>query len=217
MKRELVCELSKCPDSALKLLQEWTRGDIIQILCSEFCKARKYEGVSRQRILHYLFSTVNGKSYDHGKYMKKSGTEPNSSNLRDPYKRRKKNDVSVLPVTATTPVTASVSAATNSAHLCENSACRAILIPADKFCRRCSCCICFKYDDNKDPSLWLLCNSDQTSQEESCGLSCHLECAFRDERSGILQTGQSKKLDGGYYCTHCGKQNDLLGYFLKHF
>jgi hypothetical protein len=74
-----------------------------------------------------------------------------------------------------------------------------------------------KYDESKDPSLWLFCNSDQPLQEESCGLSCHLECAFQDERSGILQNGQSKKLDGCYYCTHCGKQNDLLGYFLKHF
>ncbi|CAM0909604.1 unnamed protein product [Alopecurus aequalis] len=214
-KRGLVCELSKCPDSSLKLLEEWTRDDIIQILCSELCKARKYEGVSKRRILHYLFNSVNGKPCDHGKYMKKSGTELNSSNLRGPYKRRRKNDVPVLPVIASTPVTAGVSAPTNSARLCENSAFRAILIPADKFCRRCSCCICFKYDDDKDPSLWLLCSSDQTSQEESCGLSCHLECSFRDERSGILQNGESKKLDGGYYCTHCGKQNDLLGCWKK--
>ncbi|GJN39206.1 hypothetical protein PR202_gb28308 [Eleusine coracana subsp. coracana] len=82
---------------------------------------------------------------------------------------------------------------------------------------RCSCCICFKYDDNKDPSLWLFCTSDESVQEDSCGLSCHLECALKDKRSGILQSGseQSKKLDGGYYCTHCGKQNDLLGCWKK--
>uniref|UniRef100_A0ACD6AG09 Uncharacterized protein n=1 Tax=Avena sativa TaxID=4498 RepID=A0ACD6AG09_AVESA len=209
-KRKLLCELSKCPDRALELLHEWTRPDIIQIFCSEFCKDRKYEGTSKQLILHYLFNAVNGKSSGHGKCMKRSGPEPDSGN-----KRQKKSDVPALPIVASTPVTAVISAPTNNAHLCENSACRASLVPADKFCKRCSCCICFKYDDNKDPSLWLSCDSDQSLQEVSCGLSCHLECAFRDERSGILQIGQSKKLDGGYYCTHCGKQNDLLGCWKK--
>jgi hypothetical protein len=216
-KRELVRELSKCPDRALELLHEWTHHDIIEIFCSEFCKAKKYEGVSKQLILHYLFKAVNGKSCGNEKFMKKSGPELNSSDIQLPCKRQKKTDIPALPVIASTPVTAGISAPTNNAHLCGNSACRASLVPEDKFCKRCSCCICFKYDDNKDPSLWLFCNSDQPLQEESCGLSCHLECAFRDERSGILQNGQSKKLDGCYCCTHCGKQNDLLGYFLKHF
>ncbi|XP_071679471.1 VIN3-like protein 2 isoform X2 [Lolium perenne] len=214
-KRELVCELSKCPDKALELLHEWSRRDIIQIFCSEFCKDRKYEAMSKQLILNHLFDAVNGKSHGHGKCMKRSGPESNSSNIQLPCKRQKKSDVPVLPVIANTPVTADITGPTNIAHSCENSACRAVLVPADKFCKRCSCCICFKYDDNKDPSLWLSCNSDQPFEEESCGLSCHLECAFRHERSGILQNGQSKKLDGGYYCTHCGKQNDLLGCWKK--
>ncbi|KAM0912549.1 hypothetical protein ACQ4PT_012713 [Festuca glaucescens] len=214
-KRELVRELSKCPDKALELLHEWSHRDIVQIFCSEFCKDRKYEVMSKQLILNYLFNAVNGKSHGHGKCMKMSGPEPNSSNIQLPCKRQKKSDVPVLPVIANTPVTADITGPTNIAHSCENSACRAILVPADKFCKRCSCCICFKYDDNKDPSMWLSCNSDQPLEEESCGLSCHLECAFRDERSGILQNGQSKKLDGGYYCTHCGKQNDLLGCWKK--
>ncbi|XP_051198831.1 VIN3-like protein 2 [Lolium perenne] len=215
-KRELLSELSKSPDRALELLQEWRRRDIMQIFCSEFCKDRKYQGTSKQDILHYLFNAVNGKSCargkcSHGKYMKRLGPELNSSDIQLPYKRRKKCDVPALPVIASTPVTDGIIAPTNNAHLCENSACRANLVPEDKFCKRCSCCICLKYDESKDPSLWLFCNSDQPLQEESCGLSCHLECAFKDERSGILQNGQSKKLDGCYYCTHCGKQNDLLG------
>ncbi|KAK1611937.1 hypothetical protein QYE76_035610 [Lolium multiflorum] len=147
--------------------------------------------------------------------MKKSGPERNSSDIQLPYKRQKKIIVQALPAIGSAPVTAGIRAPTNNAHLCKNSACRASLVPADKFCKCCSCCICFKYDDNKDPSLWLSCTSDQLLQEESCGFSCHLVCAFRDERSGILQNGQSKKLDGGYYCTHCGKQNDLLGCWKK--
>ncbi|KAM0849406.1 hypothetical protein ACQ4PT_053754 [Festuca glaucescens] len=214
-KRKFVRELSKCPDRALVLLHELTRRDIIQIFCSELCQNRKYEGVSKQRILHYLFRAVNEKSCGHGKSMKKSGPEPNSSDIQLPYKRQKKIIVQALPAIGSTLVTAGIRVPTNNAHLCKNSACRASLVPADKFCKHCSCCICFKYDDNKDPSLWLSCNSDQFLQEESCGFSCHLECAFRDERSGILQNGQSKKPDGGYYCTHCGKQNDLLGCWKK--
>ncbi|PNT75489.1 hypothetical protein BRADI_1g33450v3 [Brachypodium distachyon] len=209
-KRELVRELSKYPDNALELLHEWTRRDIVQILCSVFRKGRTFNGASKQEILNFLIKAVNGKSSGCRKRVKESDPEPKSSNLQCPYKKQKKNAVPVVPVTASTPVTDGVSAATNKAHLCQNSACRAGLNPADKFCRCCSCCICLKYDDNKDPSLWLFCDSDQPSLEESCGLSCHLECGFKDERSGILQRGQSKKLDGGYYCIHCGKQNDLL-------
>jgi hypothetical protein len=72
-KRELVRELSKCPDKALELLHEWSRCDIVQIFCSEFCEGRKYEVMSKQLILNYLFNAVNGKSHGHGKCMKRSG------------------------------------------------------------------------------------------------------------------------------------------------
>ncbi|KAM3193189.1 hypothetical protein ACQJBY_070019 [Aegilops geniculata] len=212
-KRELVLQLSKCPHIALGLLHEWTSHDIKQILFSVLCRENKYEGVSKKIMLKYLFQAVNGEPSGRGKRVSKSDPEQNSSTLQFPHKKLRKNDATLLPVIASTPVTAGVSAPTNSA--CQNSACRASLNPADKFCRRCSCCICFKYDDNKDPSLWLSCNSDQPLQGESCGLSCHLECALGDERSGILQSGQSKKLDGSYYCIHCGKQNDLLGCWKK--
>lgn len=210
-KRELVRELSKFPGNAPEQLQEWTRREIVEILCVELGRERKYTGLSKQRMLDHLFRVVNGKSSDHRKHLE-SNPESNASNLQSPSKRQRKDDSSSpLPVIGSTPRTAGVSAPTSNAHLCQNSACSATLNPEDKFCRRCSCCICFKYDENKDPSLWLFCNSDQPLQEDSCGLSCHLECALKDERSGILQSGQSKKLDGDYYCIHCGKQNNLLG------
>lgn len=63
--------------------------------------------------------------------------------------------------------------------LCQNIACRATITSEDGFCKRCSCCICHCYDDNKDPSLWLTCDNDM------CVLSCHLECASKHERAGI--------------------------------
>ncbi|KAI4970683.1 hypothetical protein ZWY2020_001597 [Hordeum vulgare] len=212
-KRELVLQLSKCPHIALGLLHNWTSHDVKQILFSVFCREKKYDGVSKKIMLKYLFQAVNGEPSGHGKRVSKSDPEQNSSTLQFPHKKQRKNDATLLPVIASTPVTTGVTAPTNSA--CRNLACRASLNPADKFCRRCSCCICFKYDDNKDPSLWLSCNSDQPLQGESCGLSCHLECAFGDERSGIVQSGSSKKLDGAYYCVHCGRQNDLLGCWKK--
>ncbi|ESQ42664.1 hypothetical protein EUTSA_v10012995mg [Eutrema salsugineum] len=84
---------------------------------------------------------------------------------------------------------------------CENLTCRAALGAEDTFCRRCCCCICHKFDDDKDPSLWLTC--------EACGLSCHLECALKQERWGI------ESLDGRFYCAFCGKDSDLLGCWRK--
>lgn len=83
---------------------------------------------------------------------------------------------------------------------CENLACRTALGSEDTFCKRCSCCICQKFDDNKDPSLWLTC--------EACGLSCHLECGLKQDTYGI----ESDDIDGRFYCAYCGKDNDLLGY-----
>ncbi|CAA6653433.1 unnamed protein product [Spirodela intermedia] len=86
--------------------------------------------------------------------------------------------------------------------LCRNLACQAILDPEDAFCKRCSCCICYSFDENKDPSL-------------SCGLSCHLKCALRDERCGIARNSRSERLDGGFYCAFCKKENGLIGNLRK--
>uniref|UniRef100_A0A0A9CEN6 Oberon-like PHD finger domain-containing protein n=1 Tax=Arundo donax TaxID=35708 RepID=A0A0A9CEN6_ARUDO len=217
-KRELVRELSKCPESAPDKLQSWSRREIVDILCSDLGRERKYTGLSKQRMLDYLFRVVTGKSSGPVEHVqeKESIPEPNTTNHQSPAKRPRKSDnPSRLQIAANNSAAADVTGPTNNARFCQNVACRAILNPEDKFCRRCSCCICFKYDDNKDPSLWLFCSSDQPLQKDSCGFSCHLECALKDERAGILQSGQCKKLDGGYYCTRCWKQNDLLGSWKK--
>ncbi|XP_059634504.1 VIN3-like protein 2 isoform X2 [Cornus florida] len=93
--------------------------------------------------------------------------------------------------------------------ICQNLACRATLSPEDVFCKRCSCCICHCYDDNKDPTLWLTCESDPPDEGESCGMSCHLRCAFRHEKAG-LNDGCSTKLDGSFCCVSCGKINGIM-------
>ncbi|GJW67919.1 VIN3-like protein 1 [Tanacetum coccineum] len=98
--------------------------------------------------------------------------------------------------------------------ICKNSACRAVLSVADTFCKRCSCCICHLFDDNKDPSLWLECTSD-SSNRESCGLSCHIECALQHRKVGVVNLGQLMQLDGSYCCASCGKVSGILGYWKK--
>lgn len=92
--------------------------------------------------------------------------------------------------------------------ICKNSACRAVLSKDDTFCRRCSCCICHLFDDNKDPSLWLVCS--ESTEGDSCGLSCHIECALQHEKVGVVDHGQLMQLDGGYCCASCGKVTGIL-------
>ncbi|GMN50481.1 hypothetical protein TIFTF001_019635 [Ficus carica] len=98
--------------------------------------------------------------------------------------------------------------------ICKNSACRAVLSIDDTFCKRCSCCICHFFDDNKDPSLWLVCSSE-SGQGDSCGLSCHIECALQREKVGVVDLGQLMQLDGSYCCASCGKVSGILGCWKK--
>ncbi|KAE9600291.1 hypothetical protein Lal_00045490 [Lupinus albus] len=98
--------------------------------------------------------------------------------------------------------------------ICKNSACRAVLSKYDPFCKRCSCCICHLFDDNKDPSLWLVCTSE-SAQGDSCGLSCHIDCALQHEKVGVVDHGQLMQLDGGYCCASCGKVTGIIGCWKK--
>ncbi|KAF8034394.1 hypothetical protein BT93_C0636 [Corymbia citriodora subsp. variegata] len=100
--------------------------------------------------------------------------------------------------------------------ICKNSACRAVLSTDDTFCKRCSCCICHFFDDNKDPSLWLVCSSESDNGVlGSCGLSCHIECALQREKAGVVDLGQLMQLDGSYCCASCGKVSGILGSWKK--
>ncbi|CAA6666436.1 unnamed protein product [Spirodela intermedia] len=98
--------------------------------------------------------------------------------------------------------------------VCMNSACKAVLSSEDTFCKRCSCCICHLFDDNKDPTLWLVCGSD-SSDLDSCGLSCHVECAIQHQKAGVVNLGESLQLDGSYCCASCGKVSGIFGFWRK--
>ncbi|KAG2242098.1 hypothetical protein Bca4012_022746 [Brassica carinata] len=214
-KRQLVYELSKQSHLATEVLQAWSRQEILQILCAEMGKERKYTGLTKVKIIEALLKIVSEKNsgeYDELKKKKKRDSEclPVQRNA----KRQRKVDE---PTRYVAPTSNNASGSCNSVNTkgeentiyCNNLACRAILRQEDSFCRRCSCCICRKYDDNKDPSLWLTCSSDPPFEGGSCGFSCHLECAFKSEKSGLAKDEQS---EGGccFYCVSCGKPSSLL-------
>ncbi|CAN1301998.1 VIN3-like protein 2 [Linum perenne] len=180
-KTKLVYELSDHPDAS-ELLQTWSRQDILQILCSEMGKERKYTGLTKLKIIEQLLRIVDDKKSSAG------GGETESSS-------------SPIP---------------SSTVYCKNSACKATMKQDDAFCKRCSCCICCKYDDNKDPSLWMTCSEDPPFQGPACGMSCHLDCALKHEATGIGEdNGGPGKLDGSFRCVGCGKVNDLLVFLRK--
>ncbi|CAF2068884.1 unnamed protein product, partial [Brassica oleracea] len=207
-KRQLVYDLSKQSQLATEVLQAWSRQEILQILCAEMGKERKYTGLTKVKIIEALLKLVSEKNsgdYDENNKKKKKNRDSDCLPVQRNTKRQRKVDEPSRYVAPTSNNNSSGSC--NNAIYCNNLACRAILREGDSFCRRCSCCICRKYDDNKDPSLWLTCSSDPPFEGDSCGFSCHLECAFKSEKSGL------KESEGGcccFYCVSCGKPNSLL-------
>lgn len=215
-KRELVYELSKWPHGAAELLQSWSRRELLEILCAEMGKERKYTGLTKIRMIEHLLKIVSEKNSEKNTDSGDSEMQSSPANTRSSSKRQRKMDnPSRLAIGTNNFQCENGGEGLDNVIYCQNSACRATIRPEDAFCKRCSCCICFQYDDNKDPSLWLVCNSEPPNQGLSCGMSCHLECALKHEKAGILEGGHGLKLDGSFYCISCGKVNDLLGCLRK--
>ncbi|KAI4380562.1 hypothetical protein MLD38_006739 [Melastoma candidum] len=208
-KRELVYQVSKWPKFAAEALQAWSRQDILQVLCAEMGKERKYTGLTKLKIIEQLLKLISDKKSDVPEATPDVDHQ-SSLNSRLAKRQKKAENPSRLTVLACHVSGNFSPAETSKAGSCKNSACRATLNLEDKFCKRCSCCICFQFDDNKDPSLWLNCSSDPPYEGNSCGMSCHLECALKGERSGISTGGFLKGGDGCFFCPSCGKANDLL-------
>ncbi|CAN8229966.1 unnamed protein product [Cochlearia groenlandica] len=209
-KRKLVHELSKQTHLATEVLQAWSRQEILQILCAEMGKERKYTGFTKVKIIETLLKIVSEKKSGECEGKKRdSDCFPVQRNSK---RQRKVDNPSRYVSPTSNNASGSCNSVTNKGETpiyCKNLACRATLRQEDAFCRRCSCCICLKYDDNKDPSLWLTCSSDLPFEGDSCGSSCHLECAFKTEKSGLAKDKQS---EGSccFYCVSCGKPNNLL-------
>lgn len=110
-KRELIRGLLLCKLIAPEQLQEWTHREITEVLCAELGikgKVNTFSLMPKHRMLGLLFEVMNGES-------------------SYPSKRQRKNGSSSLPASN------GVSALTENAHLCPNSACRATIHSGDKF------------------------------------------------------------------------------------
>ncbi|XWS73247.1 hypothetical protein CRYUN_Cryun02cG0111300 [Craigia yunnanensis] len=215
-KRELVYELSKRTNRASEMLQSWSRQEILQVLCAEMGKERKYTGLTKLKIIENLLKIVAEKnSGDHEGVTDPESQSSPTNGQRTSKRQRKADHPSRLPVPVNDlPIHNGINGMNNAIY-CKNLACKATLRQEDAFCKRCSCSICYKFDDNKDPSLWLICSSEPPFLGNSCGMSCHLECALKHEMSGIGKDKRHAGLDGSFYCVACGKVNDLLGCWRK--
>ncbi|KAK9076806.1 hypothetical protein SSX86_005140 [Deinandra increscens subsp. villosa] len=210
-KREIVYEVSEWSHGAPELLQSWSRQEILQILCAEMGKERKYTGLTKLKIIEHLLKIVAEKRSQDNDIM--MNLESSDSDHPRSAKRHRKSDHPNRLNVASEDTYADLD--DSNVEFCKNSACRAKLSQDGGFCKRCSCCICHQYDDNKDPSLWLICSSDPPFNGNSCGMTCHLECALKHEKSGIPKDERNRGLDGSFYCVSCGKLNDLLGCWRK--
>ncbi|KMT03312.1 hypothetical protein BVRB_8g198500 [Beta vulgaris subsp. vulgaris] len=214
-RREIVYELAKWSGGAAEMLQSWSRQDILQILCSEMGKERKYTGLTKLKIIEHLLKVVSEKILvDHDNGVHEQQSSPSMAQ-KVPKKPRKPDNPSRFLVSATNTSACNSDNDFDSSTYCKNSACKARMSKEDVFCKRCTCCICHKYDDNKDPSLWLTCCSEPPFLGDSCNMSCHLECAIKHDRSGIARNGLVSQLDGSFYCISCGKMNDLMSCWRK--
>lgn len=222
-KREIVYEVSEWSHGAPELLQSWSRQEILQILCAEMGKERKYTGLTKLKIIEHLLKIVSEKRnineendpITNLESSESGGGGGNQRATKRPRKSEHPNRIISHDISNSLVNVVDVDSVDENVEFCKNSACRAKLGQDSVFCKRCSCCICRKFDDNKDPSLWLNCSSDPPFLGSSCGMSCHLECALRHEKSGIPKDGVNSGLDGSFYCVSCGKVNDLLGCWRK--
>ncbi|KAM5575334.1 VIN3-like protein 2 [Rosa sericea] len=206
-KRELVHEIAQWTEEAPEMLISFSRKELVEMICAELGEERKYRGYTKPRLIDRLLKSVSEKS--------KNNTNSNPAfspaKVEIGKKRKQSTEASFQPFTDQGRVSVVTSKEEHAKfQLCQNAACRAPLSSEQSFCKRCSCCICHRFDDNKDPSLWLTCDSDTVDENGPCGMSCHLECVLKHERAGIVKNGCCCQLDGSFYCIACGKVNDLM-------
>lgn len=197
-KQRLVHEIALHSKDAQNVLYSFTRRELLEIICAEIGKERKYTGYTKTQMIEHLLKIISKKPRLH--------IIQNTSHVGSKRKRGPPSpDLHHVPVVNNKEENAK-------SLTCQNVACRGTLSPEDAFCKRCSCCICHFYDDNKDPSLWLTCGYESSAfdEKEPCGMSCHLQCALSNKKSGILKGRSGTKLDGSFSCVSCGKINELM-------
>ncbi|XP_050894700.1 VIN3-like protein 2 [Lathyrus oleraceus] len=201
-KQRLVREVARQSKDAPDILQSFTRRELLELICAELGKKRKYTGYTKGQMIEYLLKLISKKS---NLYVDQNALAHSPAKICVGSKRKKgppSLDLRNVQIENTNEETTKT-------LVCRNVACKATLKPEDSFCKRCSCCICRCYDDSKDPSLWLTCTSNKPN-EESCGMWCHLQCALSNQMSCILKGSRGVTLDGSFCCVSCGKINELM-------
>ncbi|KAK9165674.1 hypothetical protein Scep_000865 [Stephania cephalantha] len=208
-KREVVRKIATGEEEALKILNCWNRRDLVEVLCAEMGKENKYTGLSKQNVVEILIKF--SEKYKEGD----AGNELAASSSSSSSKRQKSKEQQQLQLACRrdqVPPAGNNNEEQQIIRLCQNAACRNTIAQQDQFCRRCSCSICHRSDNNiKDPSLWLICGSFAPFEVGACGAPCHLVCAFKDERVGIMNSTTCVKLDGCFRCVTCGKTTSIMG------
>ncbi|KAJ4847581.1 hypothetical protein Tsubulata_033373 [Turnera subulata] len=190
-----------------ELLQEFLKsGPKKELLRTCFDKDKKQSVSSKSKTTELQKTGIKTMKKQESK---KAACSPGNQPALKKQQRKGENPTRVLLASEQSP-----DFGCSNSWICKNSACRAVLSIDDTFCKRCSCCICHLFDDNKDPSLWLVCTSEN-GQGDSCGLSCHMECALQREKVGVVDLGQLMQLDGSYCCASCGKVSGILGCWKK--
>ncbi|XP_043698668.1 VIN3-like protein 1 [Telopea speciosissima] len=195
-----------------ELLQQYLKPGLKkESLRTCFDKEKKHSASSKYKMSEHIRTSTKG--CKNQELRKTSSNHSTLTNQQAPTSRKQprkgENPVRLPPATELSP-----EFGCSSTWVCKNSACRAVLTSEDTFCKRCSCCICHLFDDNKDPSLWLVCTSE-SGGIDSCGSSCHIECALQRQKVGVVNLGPMMKLDGSYCCASCGKVSGILGYWKK--
>ncbi|CAN1849465.1 Protein VERNALIZATION INSENSITIVE 3 [Linum perenne] len=212
-KRDLACKIAGWGNKdAYETLSSFTRRELRQIICAEMGKERKYSGYNKSRMINQLLKVVSSHN------SKETANDP----PRKALKRKRLDECHIHEEDLEeeeeeeeeTPDSMEVNEKEH-ALVCQNAACRAALTSDDAFCKRCSCCICHCYDENKDPSLWLTCGPSDSVDDNFCGLTCHLICALKDSRSGIVENASCTNLEASFYCVGCGKVNELMRIWRK--
>ncbi|KAM5547683.1 hypothetical protein ABKV19_001917 [Rosa sericea] len=195
-------DASRSPELLQQFLKSGTRKELLRT-CVD--KDKKNLTSSKNKMAELLKTTNKTNKKQESK---KASSSPNN---HPPKKQSRKgeNPIRLSPASEQSP-----DFGYSNSWICKNSACRAVLSIDNTFCKRCSCCICHLFDDNKDPSLWLVCTSE-SGEGDSCGLSCHIDCALRREKVGVVDLGQLMQLDGSYCCASCGKVSGILGNWKK--
>ncbi|XP_024317690.1 VIN3-like protein 2 isoform X2 [Brachypodium distachyon] len=154
-KRELVYEVSRFPQGAAEILQCWTRRDLLELICAELGKERKYTNVPKSKMIAYLLKLVSRRKVEL-KNDKSVALLLGQNNHNEMQKKANGEQPHHVTKSVNSDLSLCREVRAGSSLICRNIACQATLNEGDAYCKRCSCCICHKYDENKDPSLWNL-------------------------------------------------------------